>query len=78
MDYAVLDENNIVINVVTLMEEYANEYPGTIVPLNDVRTGIGDEYKNGKFYHNGEVCYSRIGELDAAMAILMMGVEIDE
>lgn len=78
MDYAVLDENNIVINVIYLIDEYAKDYPDTIVPLNGVRTGIGDEYKDGYFYHEGEMCFSRVGELDAALSILLMGVGMDE
>lgn len=52
MNYAVV-ENGIVINVIWLYYSNANEFPNA-VPLNDVPAGIGDVYKNGAFYRNGE------------------------
>lgn len=77
MVYALLDENNIIENFVVLDERYLSDYPNA-VPVGDIRVYIGDEYRDGCFYHEGERCYSHLGEIEQALRILLTGVEIDE
>ena len=77
MIYALLDENNIITNVIVLNPENAADFPNA-VPTYDVQTNIGDEYRNGYFYHEGERCYSVREEMEIALRILTMGVTGDE
>lgn len=79
MNYALI-ENGMVINIIWLHPENANDFPNA-VPMGDVPVGIGDEYIDHVFYRNGErlLTYSEtmrqivteqentIAELDAAI-----------
>jgi len=51
MNYALI-ENGIVINVIWLLPDNAEDFP-TAVPMGDVLAAIGDEYKDGEFYRDG-------------------------
>lgn len=53
MNYALLDENNIVTNIIWINPEQQKDFPSGI-PTNDLPILPGDEYKDGKFYRNGE------------------------
>ena len=77
MTYALLDENNIVINLIVLTSDTAKDFPNAIY-TNNVCVHIGDLYQNGYFYHEGERCYSVLEELQIALQILTLGVDIDE
>lgn len=54
MTYAWLnEEKNLVVNVIELNPEQADEFP-ECVSSNDLPVAIGDEYREGNFYRNGE------------------------
>lgn len=52
MNYALLDENNIVVNIIWINQEHQDRFPSG-VSMNDLQILPGDEYKDGKFYRNG-------------------------
>lgn len=54
-DYALLDENNIVINKIVIFPYLPNEWPNT-VPIDQRPIDFGDQYEpsTGKFYRNGK------------------------
>lgn len=52
MNYALLDENNIVVNIIWINPEHQDRFPNG-VSMNDLQILPGDEYKDGKFYRNG-------------------------
>lgn len=52
MNYALI-KNETVINIIWLHPMNASDFPSA-VPTNDLPVQIGDTYKDGKFYHNGE------------------------
>ena len=52
MNYALI-ENEIVTNIIWLYPGNASDFPNA-VPMNDISVGIGDTYKEGIFYRNGE------------------------
>lgn len=76
MNYALLDENNVVTNIIVLTPESAEDFPGAVY-IGDIRVGIGDEYRDGLFYRGEERCYSTLEELQIALQILTMGVEVE-
>lgn len=51
MNYALI-ENGIVANIIWLLPINANDFPSA-VPINNVLVNIGDEYKDGTFYRDG-------------------------
>lgn len=52
MNYALM-KNETVTNLIYLHPMNASDFPSA-VPTNDLPVQIGDTYKDGKFYHNGE------------------------
>lgn len=52
MNYALI-KNEIVTNIIWLHPMNASDFTSA-VPTNDLPVRIGDTYKDGKFYHNGE------------------------
>lgn len=52
MNYALLD-NGIVTNIIWINPEHQDSFPNG-VSTNDLLILPGDEYKDGKFYRNGE------------------------
>lgn len=52
MNYALI-KNETVTNIIWLHPMNASDFPSA-VPTNDLPVQIGDTYKDGKFYHNGE------------------------
>lgn len=53
MNYALI-ENGMVINIITLGPDNANEFPNA-VRFTDMAVQIGDSYSDGKFYRDGEL-----------------------
>lgn len=77
MNYALLDENNIVTNIIVLTPDAVEGFENAVF-FGDTRVHIGDEYRDGLFYHEGERCYSTLEEAQIALQILTTGVSIDE
>lgn len=85
MDYALI-ENGVVTNVIWLLPQNAEDFPGA-VPLDDVPAGIGDTYKDGVFYRDGERVLMPIEQAladanaeaeDMKAALNLLGVNVDE
>lgn len=53
MDYAIV-ENGTVTNVVVLTQKDLPYFPDAVLIPEGTLTGIGDQYKDGKFYCDGE------------------------
>lgn len=53
MDYAIV-ENGTVTNVVVLTQKDLSFFPNAVLIPEGTLTGIGDQYKDGKFYRDGE------------------------
>lgn len=53
MDYAIV-ENGTVTNVVVLKQKDLPYFPDAVLIPEGTLTGIGDQYKDGKFYRDGE------------------------
>ena len=49
MKYALIDESNIVINIISLLESNAHEFPNA-VKVGEYTMDIGDTYADGFFY----------------------------
>ena len=49
MKYALINENNVVENIITLLESNAHEFPNA-VKVGDYVMDIGDTYVDGFFY----------------------------
>jgi len=84
MDYALI-ENGVVTNVIWLLPQNAGEFPGAVA-LNDVPAGIGDTYKDGVFYRDGERVLTSIEQAladtdaeaeDMREALALLGVNAD-
>lgn len=52
MNYALLDETNIVINIIWLNYSNADDFPNA-VKIDDRPVTMGDVYQDGKFYRDG-------------------------
>lgn len=52
MNYALI-KNETVTNIIWLHPMNASDFPSA-VPTNDLPVQIGDTYRDGKFYHDGE------------------------
>ena len=62
-------------NILSLRKNQAHEF-SDCVPMNDIPVGIGDTYKDGVFYRDGERVKSRVEQLvDEALSILRGEVE---
>lgn len=48
------EDRDLVINVIELREEQADEFPDC-VSSRGLPIAIGDEYRDGDFYRNGEI-----------------------
>ena len=59
MNYALLDENSIVENIIWLYPGLAEEEFPEAKPIGELLVEIGDEYRDGDFYHNGEKILTR-------------------
>lgn len=62
-------QNNIIINV----EEYSDEFiptSDTLIELKDYPAGIGDEYKDNKFYRDGKEIDSYLKQLQQENSLL--------
>lgn len=59
MNYALLDENNIVENIIWLYPGLAEEEFPEAKPIGELLVEIGDEYREGDFYHDGEKILTR-------------------
>ena len=62
MNYAVID-NGIVTNIIWVNPDKPITFL-TVVPIGDLPVAIGDEYRNGKFYHEGEEVTVPATEID--------------
>ena len=80
MNYALI-KNEIVTNIIWLHPMNASDFPSA-VPTNDLPLQIGDTYKDGKFYHDGEEIASTPTEptytLDEAATIIASEVAGNE
>lgn len=82
MNYALLDENGMITNVIWLLPSNAEDFPDA-VPLEDYPAGIGDQCIDGVFYRDGERI-KRNAELvleemdDMRAALHNLGVTLDE
>lgn len=52
MNYALIEDGK-VINIISLHPLNLDDFPNA-VPINDLSVQIGDDYKDGKFYHEGK------------------------
>lgn len=81
MDYAQLDENNVVINILYFDPAYGcSEQLKTelnLVYVNGYPVYHGDTYnfEEQRFYRNGEIVLSYQEELEMALHIILMGVD---
>lgn len=53
MDYALIDNNSMVSNIIWLHPMNASDFPNAI-PTNGLPVSIGDMYENGAFYRDGK------------------------
>lgn len=58
MNYALI-ENGIVINMIVIAPYNLSDFPSAI-PVGDKPVGIGDEYRDGKFYRDGKEILSEL------------------
>lgn len=78
MNYALV-ENGIVTNIIYLHPMNAEDFPNA-VPMGSLPVTIGDEYKNGQFYRNGEIVKDAmdIAEMeDMRSALNELGVTVN-
>ena len=66
MNYALI-ENGIVINMIVIAPYNMSDFPSA-VPVGDKPVGIGDEYRDGKFYRDGEEVLSELEQLKLQLA----------
>lgn len=62
MNYTVID-NDIVTNIIWVNPDKPITFL-TVVPVGDLPVSIGDEYRDGKFYHEGEEVTAPTTEMD--------------
>ena len=78
MNYA-LNENGIVENIIYLHPMNAEDFPSA-VSIDGIPVAIGDEYRNGQFYRNGEIVKeaSTFAEMeDMRAALNELGVTVN-
>ena len=51
MNYAII-QNGVVVNMIVIAPYNTSDFPGA-VPVGDKPVGIGDEYRDGKFWRDG-------------------------
>lgn len=80
MKYALIDENNLVKNLIWLYPSDESEFPNAVHIDEDLPVEIGDEYRNGEFYHDGElvVIYATMVINQMQEAFEALGVMLDE
>lgn len=71
MNYAIV-EDGVVTNIVWLSPANASKFPNA-VKMGDIPAGIGDTYKSGAFYRDGERILSPLEEAERALSILLYG-----
>lgn len=81
MRYALID-NSIVTNLISLSENNASDFP-TAVKIADRPVAIGDNYQDGKFYHDGVEVLTPLEQAQAEIAqyktaLKTLGVETEE
>ena len=77
MRYAIMT-GGAVTNVIALRETNAGEFPDAVA-LHDRPVGIGDTYKDGKFYRGGQEVLTAQEEIEQYKAALQtLGVVTDE
>lgn len=84
MNYALLDETNIVINIIWLNYSNADDFPNA-VQIDDRPVTMGDVYKDGKFYRDGaevltplEAAFAEIEKLKSENVDMQSALEILE
>lgn len=50
MRYALIEDEKVV-NIIEIAPENAGEFPNAVTIPNNISTGIGDTYHDGRFYH---------------------------
>ena len=80
MKYALINEQNLVKNLIWLYPSDKDEFPNAVHIDEDLPVEIGDEYRNGEFYHNGElvVTYATMVINQMQEAFEVLGVTVDE
>lgn len=78
MRYALI-EDNIVVNIIELSKKNESLFPSAVQIETDRPININDEYRDGKFYHDGEVVLTNIEGLSIENEELTndLGVAID-
>lgn len=81
MKYALV-ENGVVKNIIWLAPANAGDFSGAVA-LNGRSVFVGDSYRDGVFYHNGEKVLTETEMLRAEMedmraALALLGVRDDE
>lgn len=66
MRYALI-EDGIVINIIWLNAFNATDFPGCVAIEDGMSVGIGDEYRDGKFWRNGEELLNEQGRTNAEL-----------
>lgn len=77
MTYAKI-KDNIVVNVISLRQAQAHEFPDC-VPVNNLRVELGDTYDNGRFYRDGEelkTAEQLLAEAEMIMNIILGGSSV--
>lgn len=69
-------EDNIVVNIEWCSDSTAET--DTLKNMDDRPVGIGDTYKDGYFWRDGEKVLSEVEELRIANEILLNGLEVAE
>ena len=72
MNYALI-ENGMVTNIIWLYPGNAQEFPDA-VPMGDVPVRIGDAYRDGSFYREGEQVLSSLEKAERILDHLTGGV----
>lgn len=78
MNYALV-ENGIVTNIIYLHPMNAEDFPNAVA-MENLPVAIGDEYKSGQFYRNGEIVkeVSTFAEMeDMRSALNELGVTVN-
>ena len=73
MNYAIIDENNIVINIVVANNSLYENW----ILIENLPVDIGDYYDGINFYHNNQKVITKEQELRIALNILLRGEEND-
>ncbi|WP_308752954.1 hypothetical protein [uncultured Anaerotruncus sp.] len=58
MNYAII-QNGVVVNVIVIAPYNTSDFPDA-VPVGDKPVGIGDEYRDGRFWRNGTEVLSSV------------------